>query len=181
MLWLAVTIGHTCVDVELLAGDAAAAAEFGEEGFRLLGQLGEKSAQSYTAGKLAQALYELDRLEEAEAWAGRAADLGAPDDPSMQMLWPRTKAKVLGRRGKHAEAEKLAREAVTIGDDTDLLDLQGDTYADLAQVLELGGAADEAVGALKQALTRYELKRNLVKAAQVRARLAALQEEPASA
>ena len=49
VLWLAVTIGNACVDVELLAGDAAAAAESGEEGFRMLGQLGEEGAQSSAA------------------------------------------------------------------------------------------------------------------------------------
>jgi len=72
---LATTTGQTSVDVELLAGDPAAAAELGAEGCRLLDELGEKGSQSTAAGKLAQALYALERLEEADAWAGRAAEL----------------------------------------------------------------------------------------------------------
>ena len=75
-----------------------------------------------------------------------------------QMLWRQVRAKVLARRGEHAEAERLAREAVAICEETDMLDAQGDAYADLAEVLLLGGKADEAAAALEQALERYERK-----------------------
>jgi hypothetical protein len=52
---------------------------------------------------------------------------------------------------------------------------QGDTYADLGEVLLLTGKPDEAAAALEQALERYERKGNLVKAQRVQARLAELQ------
>ena len=175
-LWLAVATGHSSVDVELLAGDPAAAAEFGEEGCRLLDELGEQTAQSYGAGKLAQALYALDRLDEADAWAGRAAELGASDDALTQMLWREVRAKVLARRGEHAEAEQLAREAVAIGEETDLLDAQGDTHADLAEVLLLTDKSHEAAAALGQARARYERKGNLVSTQRAETRLAELQD-----
>ena len=124
---------------------------------------------------LAQALYALDRLDEADAWAGRAAELGASDDVWNEMLWRQVRAKVLARRGEHAEAERLAREAVAICEETDMLDAQGDAYADLAEVLLLGGNADEAAAALEQALERYERKENLVSAQRAQERLAELQ------
>ena len=89
------------------------------------------------------------------------------------MLWRQVRAKVLARRGEHAEAERLAREAVAISDETDCLNWQGDAYADLAEVLQLSGKADEAKAALEQALDRYERKGNLVMAARMRDRLAA--------
>jgi tetratricopeptide (TPR) repeat protein len=146
----------------------------GEEASRLYNELGEQSFLSTAAGKLGQALYALDRLEEADAWAGRAAELGASDDAYTQMLWRQVRAKVLARRGEHAEAERLAREAVVIGEETDMLDAQGDTYADLAEVLLLGGKADEAGVALEQALERYERKGNLVSARRAQTRLAEL-------
>ncbi len=170
---LASVTGQDSVDVERLAGDPAAAVELGQEGCRLLDELGEKSYLSTAAGKLAQALYALDRLEEADAWAGRAAELGASDDASTQMLWRQVKAKLLARRGEHAEAERLAREAVAIGEDTDMLDAQGDTHADLAEVLSLAGRPKEAAEALEQALARYERKGNVVMAGRTRERLAA--------
>ncbi len=172
---LAAVTSHSSVDVELLAGDPAAAAGLGEEGCRLFDELGEQSLLSTAAGKLAQALYALDRLEEADAWAGRAAELGASDDALTQMLWRQVRAKVLARRAEYAEAERLVREAVAVCEETDMLDAQGDVYADLAEVLLLAGKADEAAAALEQALERYERKENVVMAGRTRQRLAELQ------
>jgi len=168
---LAVLTSFNSVDIELLAGDPAAAAELGAEGCRMFEELGEPLFLSTAAAKLAQALCALDRLEEAEAWTRRSEELGASDDVWTQMLWRQARAKVLARRGEHPEAERLAREAVTIGDDTDILDMQGDAYADLAVVLSLGGRPEEAAATLEQALERYERKGNLVSARRVRDRL----------
>ena len=172
---LASLTGMHSVEVELLAGDPAAAAELGAEGCRLFEELEEPGRLSTAAGNLAQALYALDRLEEADAWAGRAAELGASDDAITQMLWRQARAKVLARRGQPAEAKRLAREAVAVGGKTDMLDAQGDTYVDLAEVLSLAGRPQEATEALEQARARYEPKGNLVMARRVRARLAELQ------
>ncbi|MEK6191611.1 MAG: adenylate/guanylate cyclase domain-containing protein [Chloroflexota bacterium] len=169
---LAVVTGMDSVDVELWAGDPAAAAELGAEGCRLFEELGEQSMLSTAAGRLAQALYALDRLEEADGWAGRAAELGASDDAFTQMLWRQVRAKVLARRGQHAEAKRLAREAVAVGEKTDMLNPQGDVYADLADVLLLAGKADEAAVALGQALGCYERKGNLVSTQRAQTRLA---------
>ena len=174
---LAATTGWFTV-VELLAGDPAAAAELGAEECRLLEELGNLGYLSTAAARLAQALYALDRLEEADAWARRAAALGASDDAYTQMLWRQVRAKVLAHRGEHAEAEQLAREAVASGDATDLLDGQGDAYVDLAEVLLLVGKSDEATSALEQALERYERKGNLVSAQRTRARVAELPAAP---
>src|SRR5439155_19563464 len=70
---LVFAIGRVC-ELELLAGDPAAAVEFGEEGRRLLEQAGERGWLSTALGSLAQALYALDRLDEAERRAGQAAE-----------------------------------------------------------------------------------------------------------
>jgi tetratricopeptide (TPR) repeat protein len=113
----------------------------------------------------------VDRLDEADAWAGRAAEL---DTSASAWKWRQVKAKVLARRGKHAEGERLAREAVAIVEENDSLDRQGDAYVDLAEVLALGGKPDEAASALEQALERYERKENRVSAQRARERLAKL-------
>jgi class 3 adenylate cyclase/tetratricopeptide (TPR) repeat protein len=170
------TLGLDSVEVELRAGDPAAAAEFGAEGCRLLDELGEHSILSTAAGMLAQALYAVDRLEEADGWAGRAAELGASDDAITQMLWRQVKAKVLARRGELREGERLAREAVAVCEKTDFLDAQGDVYADLAEVLSLAGRPNEAAVALGQALERYERKGNIVSSRRTQARLTELEE-----
>ena len=157
--------------VERLAGDLAAAAEFGFEGCRLHEELGEDFFLGEAAASLAQTLYELGRIDEANSWIGRATTLVAIDDPSAQMAWRQVKAKVLARRGEHDEAVKLAREAIAIGDDTEILDQQADAYADLGEVLRLSGDHVAAAAALAQALARYERKGNLVMARRVRTRL----------
>jgi len=173
-LQLAWTNGFHCVDVGLLAGDPAAAAQVGAEGFRLFEQLGEHVLMPSVAGKVAQALYALDRLDEAETWAGRAAELGASADAYAQMLWRQVSAKLHARRGEHGEAELLARAAVDVCEKTDMLEAQGDVYADLAEVLLLLRKPDEAVAALEQALDRYKRKGNLVSTERARGRLAEL-------
>jgi class 3 adenylate cyclase len=160
--------------VELWAGDPVAAAEFGAEGFRLHEELGDPGFLSNAAGTLALAIYALDRLDEADAWARRAEELGSSDDADKEMLWRRVRAKVLARHGEHADGERLALEAVAICDETDRLDAQGDVYADLAEVLLLADRAEGAAAALEQALERYERKGNLVSTRRVRARLAEL-------
>jgi class 3 adenylate cyclase len=169
---LTAVTGLASVDVELLAGDPTTAAELGAAACGAIDEVGEKGLRSTAAGKLAQALYALDRLDEAEVWTRRAAELGASDDAITQMLSGHIRAKILARRGEHAEAERLARAAVAIGEDTDWLDGQAETYADLAEVLSLAGRTQEAAEALEQALTRYERKGNIVMAQRTQARLA---------
>ena len=136
-------------------------------------ELGEQSFLSTAAGSLAQALYELDRLDEADAWAGRAAELGASDDAVTQMLWRQVRAKVLARRGR-ARGGRAARPRG--GRDRrrrpTCSTRRADAYADLGEVLLLAGKPDEAAAALEQALERYERKGNLVSAAARARRLA---------
>jgi len=169
---LANLLAFECVDLELWAGDPAAAAEFGAEGFRLHEEMGNRDFLAPAAGNVAQALYALDRLDEAERWAGRSAELGSRDDALKEMVWRQVRAKVLARRGEYVEAERLASEAVAIGEGTESLIGQGDAYADLAEVLVLAGKPDNAVEALRQALDRYERKGHLVLAERMRERLA---------
>jgi tetratricopeptide (TPR) repeat protein len=86
-------------------------------------------------------------------------------------------ALVAAHRGEHADAERLAREALTHILETDSPKLQGDAYCDLAEVLEAAGRHDEAVAAWHEALDRYERKGVIPLARRIRGRLAAL--EPA--
>ena len=172
---LANIIAFESVWVELWAGDPAAAVEFGSEGWRLHQAHGGAGRLPLASGYLAQAYYALDRLDDAAVWAARAAELDSPSSAWARMLWRQARAKVLARRAEHAEAEALAREAVAIGETTDMLNMQGDAHADLAEVLQLGGKSDEAASVLEDALERYQRKGNLVSAQRTRTRLAGLQ------
>ena len=127
-----------------------------------------------SAAALAQALYACDRLEEAEAWIERTLEIDPRGDAWAESTSRQVRAKLLARRGRHADAARLAREATALTDATDRLDFQGDAYADLGAVLRLAGSSDEAAAAFEQALDRYERKGNTVMAGRVRAELDAL-------
>jgi class 3 adenylate cyclase len=116
----------------------------------------------------------LGRFEEAEALALRGRDL-VGDRPDDRHRWRRVYALVLAHRGEHAEADRLAREAIAGVEETDSLTHQGDAWYDLAEVLAAAGREEEAAAALAEALDRYERKQNIPLARQVRERLAALQ------
>jgi tetratricopeptide (TPR) repeat protein len=174
-LQLGVATAQVGVELELLAGDPAAAATLGKEGCDLLENAGERSFLSTAAAYLAQALYALGDLEAAENRASSAAVLGASDDALTQTLSRQVRAKVLAAHGRHAEAEEVARQAIALADATDLLNVQADVYSDVADVLGLGGKADQARTALGQALGRYERKGNIVMAERTRLRLAGVE------
>jgi len=106
---LAGVLGFDSVELELLAGDHAAAVRYGLEGCRLYAELGERSYLSGASALLGQAYYGLGELDEAETWAGRSRELGASDDLLAQMLWRQVQARVLARRGAGDEAERLTR------------------------------------------------------------------------
>jgi tetratricopeptide (TPR) repeat protein len=129
---------------------------------------------------LGRELCALGRFDEAEPLARRGREL-VGDDPIGEKFWCQVQARVLAHRGEHAEAERLAREAVAGHEQTDNLTFQGDARCDLAEVLAAAGRDEEAAAALAEALERYERKGNIPLARQARARLSALRSQPASA
>ncbi len=135
---------------------------------------GRRGVLSTFAPALGRSLCVLGRHDEAEPLAQLGRELGGEHDFATQTLWRQVQALVDARRGRHGQAEQLAREAVAITDRTDALNFQGDALCDLAEVLHAAGRSDEAEAALAQALERYERKKNLAMAAQVRDRLAEL-------
>ena len=88
---------------------------------------------------------------------------------------PRCSGGAPGRRSARAAASsrrprRSAREAVAIAETTDLLNTQGDTLADLAEVISLAGRPAEAVAVLEQAAEPFERKGNRASLERVRAR-----------
>jgi class 3 adenylate cyclase/tetratricopeptide (TPR) repeat protein len=170
---LAAVVGYG-LEVEFLAGDPEAAIAAGEESCRMLDELGRWAELSTTAGGLALVYAELGRLDEAERWAARAEELGAPEDAVTHMLWRQARARVAARRGEYAEAERLAREAIAIGERTEDLNSKAEARADLGEILALAGRREEGARAIEEALGRFEAKENVVRAGQMRARLSEL-------
>jgi len=61
-----------------------------------------------------------------------------------------------------------------MNDATDWVNPQAHAYADLAEVVVLGGNSEGATEALEQALARYQRKEHIVMAQRIGARLAEL-------
>ena len=167
--------GFALSHIATLEGDHEAAAQHLAGYCAFLEEHGLKSTLSTYAPRLARELCALGRDTEAEPLAQLGRELGDEQDLATQMAWRQAQALVEANRGEHAVAERLAREAVAIGERTDMLNYQGDTLRALADVLLAGDRRHEAGAALEQALERYERKKNVPMSAQVRARLAELE------
>jgi tetratricopeptide (TPR) repeat protein len=127
---------------------------------------------------LAEALYQQDRLDDADRFARIAQDLGAPDDVSSETLWRSVLGKTLARRGEFAEGRHLVTEAVEMLEPSDELDSKANVRVDLAEVEFLSGRVDEAVAALEGAIDLFEAKGNIVSASRSRERLAEFRGAP---
>ena len=101
--------------VELIAGEAATAADLAVAGCRRLEELGERGWLSTLACHAAEALYLLGRDDDAWSFTDTAAAAGAEDDIITQMLLRQVRGKILARRGELAEAQRLLGEALALG------------------------------------------------------------------
>ena len=154
-------------EIELMAGDAERAAEVALDGVAQLERLGEQGWLSTVAGHAAEALHRLGRDDEAWRLTDRAEEAGAVDDVVTQMLVHQVRAKILARRRELAEAERLARKAVALGEPTDALEVKANSLCDLAIVLSAAGNRDEALAALSTAQAFYAEKGHTVGVARV--------------
>ena len=162
-------------EIALIAGDYQAAAGHLRNACHALEAIGSLNELSTYAPLLGFALCELGDYDEAERLAQQGRELGDPDDVMTQRIWRQTLALVHAARGRHAEAERLAREAVDYSLRSDSPAQQGDALCGLAEVLEAAGRRDDAIAAWREALNRYERKGIIPLARRVRERLAALQ------
>src|SRR5437763_201567 len=146
-LWLAAG-GMAAWEVETLAGDFAKAATEVRRSCALLEEIGERGHRSLATGQLAESLYSLGELAEAERWTQVSEELSTPDDVSSQMRWRQVRAKLLARAGEHAEAETMARAAVSRAAGTDMINWHAGALVDLAEPLSIAGRYADAAAAL---------------------------------
>jgi hypothetical protein len=154
--------------VELLAGDPAAAARWLRWGAGILERMGERGLRSEITANLARALAAQGLDDEALEQAGRSGELAVRDDLYAQVERRGPLALVLARRGRLDEAEGLAAEAVELAAGSDMLAMQAGALLDLATVRRLAGRDGEAAALAGQALALAERKGHRVAAAQAR-------------
>ncbi|HEU5362008.1 MAG TPA: adenylate/guanylate cyclase domain-containing protein [Gaiellaceae bacterium] len=151
-----------------LEGDYERAVDYGRRVVDLMVERGLVAFQAGLSVTLGRHLCLLGRFEEATPLADFARDVD-PEDGLVLTL----QARVHSGRGEHDEAARLARRGIEAIEQTDQLTWRGDAWWDLGEVLLADGDSSGATGALEEALARYERKRNLAMAAQVRSRLGA--------
>jgi len=160
-------------EIELLAGDPAAAERLLAEACETLERSKDWAHLASVAPLLARALLEQGRADEAERPLELTSRWLIEDDNEGQILYHRSRAKLAALRGDPVAAEALARRATERAAQSDDLNTHANTLVDLADALELSGRRDEATGALGEALGLYERKGNVVDAERVRQRLSA--------
>ena len=156
-------------DIELRAGAAESAERKARLAIERLNTSGDPINRTYASALLADALYRQGRFEEADLSLRPAAAETAYLGEEIPMR--SVEAKLRAADGDHAEAGRLAREAVALADQTDWLLTQGDTRLDLAEVLRLAGRPAEAIPYVEQAIDLYERKQATFCAEQARALL----------
>jgi DNA-binding SARP family transcriptional activator len=149
--------------VAMLDGDPVTAESHLRREFEFLDQMGERRYLATTAAKLARAVAGQGpgRYDEALGLLAISRDAAADEDLSAQAVGRGLSARILADRGRHREAGELARSAVALAAQTDLLSEHADTLLDLAHVLIAGGRIPEARAAAAQALDLYQRKGNL--------------------
>jgi class 3 adenylate cyclase/tetratricopeptide (TPR) repeat protein len=155
-------VSHPEVLVSLLANDADRAERHLRAGRRALAAMGERAVLASTEAWLGMAVLAQGRHPEADRLARRAARLTTADDLSPQALWRRIRAVVLVSRGRTADAERLADEAVALAAQTDVLNEHAGALEDLGHVHAVAGHARDARRAREAALVLYRRKENAV-------------------
>ena len=165
-------------ELDELAGNYEAAAEQLRAFCAYLAERGQMAAFGAYAPMCGRMLCRAGHYDEAEQLAEQGRDLAEEDDPATQSLYRRVAAIVAAHRGKHAQAERLAREALTDSLKTDSPQIQADAYFDLAEVFAAAGHSEDAAAAWHEALDRYERKGIIPLTRRTQERLSALQETP---
>ena len=149
--------------IAMLAGDPAAAEQYLRLEYDYLYQMGERRVLSTTAVKLARAIAAQGpgRYDEAIRLIATSREAAADGDLSPQALGKGLHARILADRGRYREAEELARSAVALAAQTDLLSHHADTLLEFSHVLTAAGQIPEAHSAATQALNLYQRKGNL--------------------
>jgi class 3 adenylate cyclase/tetratricopeptide (TPR) repeat protein len=159
------------VSVGRLAADPDGVEEVMRDSYESLKAAGEKGYRATTASWLAHVLYAKGAYEEAERLTLEAEEAGASEDVVTEVGWRTARAMLLARRGRHTEAETLAREALERATATEYLYCIAECYLALGEVLHLAERPQEAAEAIAAALRLYDAKGFVLSADAARARL----------
>jgi class 3 adenylate cyclase/tetratricopeptide (TPR) repeat protein len=151
--------------VEPLASDPPGAERELRPAYEFFKEVGADHINATVGPMLAAALAAQDQTTEAIALTEEAERTAAPDDLDGQVKWRLARAAALTAEGESAQAERFAREAVTLAEASDTVLIHADALAGLAYVLLSAGAGSEAREPAACAGELYEAKGDVVSAA----------------
>ena len=157
-------VSHPRAIVEMLAGDPAAAEAYLKADSDTLDDMKDEALLSTTDAFRAQALLAQGRDDEAEHYTRLSEQRAETSDLLTQMMWRSIRGRVLARRGDMEQAELLARQAVSLAEQTDFLNQHADVLLDLAHILHQAGRPEMARARAADALDLYQRKGNSVAA-----------------
>jgi predicted ATPase/class 3 adenylate cyclase len=164
--------------MELIAGDPAAAERYLREGYEAFRAMGERGYLSSVAGWLAGAVYAQGRLDEAQQMTEEAQAATVPGDIDAQVWWRVTRARLLARGGHFPAARTLLDEAAALVSPTSWATFQAQILMAKAEVDQLAGAPRQAERSLRAALRIYQDRHATPLADQATAALANLTGHP---
>ncbi len=166
--------------VEMLAGDVDAAESVLRAACKQLRGAGDSAWLATQTASLAGVVLAQGRVDEAVALAREAETTALTDDLLPHVLWRQVYADCLARSGALDEAERPARHALRLAEQTDVPTLRADARLTLASILAARNQVDVAAGHADDALALYETKGDVVDAARARAFRAQLLDPSAS-
>jgi tetratricopeptide (TPR) repeat protein len=144
--------------IELQAGDPAAAVSDLVRARAGLERLGERAYRSTCTAMLADALYAAGRTRDAEQMADIAEAESATEDAVNFAIADGVRARAAADRGDFETAGRLAERAVGLAFRMDMPQPQADALCVRAYVLRAGGRRAEAVAVFDEAIAMYERK-----------------------
>jgi class 3 adenylate cyclase len=150
--------GQAIAQIEIAAGDGAAAVRAARESYEYGGRLGDTSYRPTTGAWLAMGLLTDGLHDEAEAMALEVEETSAYADIVNFGMTRAVRARVAAARGELELAEQLARESVDFGNQTDFPIMHAMSYEALAVVFGAQGRDAEAAEARERVRACYEAK-----------------------
>jgi class 3 adenylate cyclase len=167
------TFSQWTSQIELEAGDPAAAVADLSRARDELDRLGERAYRSTCTALLADALYADGRRRDAEQMANAAEAESAAEDSVNFAIADGVRARIAADRGEIATAERLADSAVGFAFRMDMPKPQADALCARACVLLASGRRVEAAEVLDRAIAIYERKGELAAARRARSAFSA--------
>ncbi len=159
--------GFVGAQIELLAGDFAAAERELRASSQAFDEIGAPTSATTHRALLGEVVVRLERVEEAEELARGVAAEAASDDLLTQVLWRCTLARVRARQGSAPEAVELATEARRLLADAEFPQLAIFALTAAAEAASAADDGEEAEALLAGAREIAEAKGALASLAQL--------------